>query len=74
MTSHVVIEKGSSKYEYKINFSVAVHIFRNFLLSINDPPDVELFMATYVLTIRSGRSRPRDIKVKQAISFMYSIA
>ena len=31
ITSHVVIEKGSRKYEYKANFSVAVHICRDFL-------------------------------------------
>lgn len=74
ITSHVVIEKGSRKYEYKINFSVAVHICRDFLLSINNPPDVELLIARYVLPIRPGRSRPREMKVKQAISFMYRIA
>ena len=74
ITLHVVIEKGSRKYEYKINFSVAVHICRDFLLSINNPPDVELLIARYVLPIRPGRSRPREMKVKQAISFMYRIA
>lgn len=74
ITSHVVIEKGSRKYEYKVNFSVAVHICRDFLLSINNPPDVELLIARYVLPIRPGRSRPREMKVKQAISFMYRIA
>lgn len=74
ITSHVVIEKGSRKYKYKANFSVAVHICRDFLLSINNPPDVELLIARYVLPIRPGRSRPREMKVKQAISFMYRIA
>ena len=74
ITSHVVIEKGSRKYEYKVNFSVAVHICRDFLLSINNPPDVELLIARYVLPIRPGRSRPREMKVKQAISFMYRVA
>lgn len=74
ITSHVVIEKGSRKYEYKVNFSVAVHICRDFLLSINNPPDVELLIARYVLPIRPGHSRPREMKVKQAISFMYRIA
>lgn len=74
ITSHVVIEKGSRKYEYKVNFSVAVHICRDFLLSINIPPDIELLIARYVTPIRPGRSRPREMKVKQAISFMYRIA
>ena len=32
ITSHVVIEKGNRKYDYKVNFSVSVHICREFLL------------------------------------------
>lgn len=74
ITSHVVIEKGNKKYEYKVNFSVAVHICREFLLKENIPPDIETLIARYVTPIRPGRSRPREIKVKQAISFMYRVA
>lgn len=74
ITSHVVIEKGSRKYEYKVNFSVAVHICREFLLKENIPPDIELLIAKYITPIRPGRSRPREMKVKQTISFMYRVA
>lgn len=74
ITSHVVIEKGTRKYEYKVNFSVAVHICREFLLKVNIPPDIESLIARYITPIRPGRSRPREMKVKQAISFMYRIA
>lgn len=74
ITSHVVIEKGTRKYEYKINFSVAVHICREFLLRVNIPPDIESLIARYITPIRPGRSRPRETKVKQAISFMYRVA
>lgn len=74
ITSHVVIEKGTRKYEYKVNFSVAVHICRDFLLKENIPPDIELLIARYITPIRPGRSRPREMKVKQAISFMYRVA
>lgn len=74
ITSHVVIEKGTRKYEYKVNFSVAVHICREFLLKENIPPDIELLIAKYITPIRPGRSRPREMKVKQAISFMYRVA
>ncbi len=74
ITSHVVIEKGTRKYEYKVNFSVAVHICREFLLKENIPPDIELLIARYITPIRPGRTRPREMKVKQAISFMYRIA
>lgn len=74
ITSHVIIEKGTRKYEYKVNFSVAVHICREFLLKVNIPPDIESLIARYITPIRPGRSRPREMKVKQAISFMYRVA
>ena len=74
ITSHVVIEKGTRKYEYKVNFSVAVHICREFLLKVNIPPDIESLIARYITPIRPERSRPREMKVKQAISFMYRVA
>lgn len=74
ITSHVVIENGDRKYTYKVNFSVAVHICREFLLKANIPPNIEELIARYLTPIRPGRSRPRDMKVKQAISFMYRVA
>lgn len=74
ITLHVIIEKKDRKYEYKVNFSIAVHICREFLFSINIPPDIETLIARYITPIRPGRSRPRDMKVKQAISFMYRVA
>lgn len=74
ITSHVVMEKKDRKYEYKVNFSVAVHICREFLLGKGIPPDIEALIARYITPIRPGRSRPRDRKSKQAISFMYRVA
>jgi len=74
ITSHVVIEKKDRKYNYKVNFSVAVHICREFLLKANIPPDIESLIARYITPIRPGRSRPREMRVKQAISFMYRVA
>lgn len=74
ITSHVVIEKKNRKYKYKANFSVAAHICREFLLGKNTPPAIEALIARYITPIRPGRSRPRDMKIKQAISFMYRVA
>ena len=74
ITSHVVIEKKNRKHEYKANFSVAAHICREFLLGKNTPPDIEALIARYITPIRPGRSCPRDMKNKRAISFMYRIA
>lgn len=75
ITSHVILEKRNRKYDYKVNFSVAAHICREFLWNKCIPPDnVEALIARYITPIRPGRSRPRDMKVKQAISFMYRVA
>lgn len=74
ITSHVVMEKKDRKYVYKANFSVAVHICREFLFGKGIPPDIEALIARYITPIRPGRSRPRDMKIKQAISFMYRVA
>ena len=74
ITSHVVIEKKNRKHEYKANFSVAAHIWREFLLGKNTPPDIEALIARYITPIRLGRFRPRGMKIKKAISFMYRVA
>ena len=50
------------QYDYKINFSVSVHICRKFLLKANILPDIESLIAGYIMPIRPGRSRPRDMK------------
>ena len=65
ITSHVVIEKGNRKYEYKVNFSVSVRICREFLFKEIFPPNIELLIARYITPIRPGRSRPRNMKGKQ---------
>ena len=74
ITAHVIIAKKDRKYEYKVNFSVAVHICREFLRSKNIPPNIENLIARHITPVRPGRSRPREMKIKQAISFMYRIA
>lgn len=74
ITSHVVIEKGNRKYEYKVNFSVSVRICRKFLFKEIFPPNIELLIARYITPIRPGRSKPRNMKGKKAISFMYRVA
>ena len=48
----------SKKYDYKVNFSVAVHICRKFLWNKCIPPDIEATIARYITPIRPGRSSP----------------
>ena len=73
-TSHVVIQKHNRKYPYKANFSVAVQVCRQFLLGNISPPDVEATISKYVSVSRTGRSNPRNMVVKHAISFLYRVA
>ena len=74
ITSHVVIQKPNRKYPYKANFSVAVQVCRQFLLGNISPPDVEATIIRNVSVTRTGRSNPRNMVVKHAVSFLYRVA
>ena len=74
VTSHVIIQKSDSKYAYKANFSVAVHVCRQFFLENVSPPDVEALICKFVSPIRPGRSRPRNMTARHAVSFIYRVA
>ena len=74
ITSHVVIQKFNRKYPCKANFSVAVQVCRQFLLGNISPPDVEATINRNVSVTRTGRSNPRNMVVKHAVSFLYRVA
>ena len=74
ITSYVVIQKFNRKYPCKANFSVAVQVCRQFLLGNISPPDVEATISRNVSVIRTGRSNPRNMVVKHAVSFLYRVA
>ena len=74
VTSPVIIQKADCKYAYKANFSAAVHICRQFFLGNVSPPDVEALIRRHISPIRPGRSRPRKMTVKHAVSFIYRVA
>ena len=74
ITSPVVISKADTKYTYKVNFSVAVHVCRQFFLGNVSPPNVEALIRRFVSPIRPGRCRPRKTAAKKAVSFLYRIA
>ncbi len=74
VTSPVIIQKADCKYAYKANFSVAVHVCRQFFLGNVSPPDVEALIRRHVSPIRPGRTRPRKMTVKHAVSFIYRVA
>ena len=74
ITQSVVIQQKDRKYAYKVNFSVAVHICRQFFLRDLPPPHVEAMLAKHISPIRPGRSRPRKHKTKQPVGFLYRVA
>ncbi len=74
VTSLVIIQKADTKLTYKANFTIAVHICRQFFLGNVAPPDVEANIRRNVSSIRTGRSTPRNTTVKHAISFTYRVA
>ena len=74
ITSHVVIQKPNRKHPYKANFSVAVQVCRQFLLGNISPPDVKAAISSNVSVSRTGRSNPRHMVVKHAVSFIYRVA
>ena len=74
ITSPVIIQKADCKYAYKANFSVAVHVCRQFFLGNVSPPDVEALIRKHVAPVRPGRSRPRKMTVKHAVSFVYRVS
>ena len=61
IVNHTVIEKGETKYEYKINFSSAVHICRSFLRPAAEerPINVTVLLQRELIPIRNERQYPR---------------
>lgn len=74
ITSSVVIQKSNCLYAYKANFTVAVHVCRQFLAGNVSPPDVEAIIRRHVSPIRPGRSRPRIFSAYHTVSFTYRVA
>lgn len=76
ITMHVVIKQNDTKYSYQANFTAAIKICRYYFRCLNDasPPDVEALIQKNILPIRNGRSDPRKVRPKQAVSFLYRVA
>lgn len=77
ITSHAVISKSDRKYDYKVNFSVAVRLCRKFLRLFHNalPPDTVLsLICKNIVPIRPDRTGKRVIRTKTTVSFMYRVA
>ena len=74
ITQSVVIQQKSRKYPYKVNFSAAVHICREFFLRDLAPSRVEALLTKFISPVRPGRSSPRKLKNKHPFGFTYRVA
>lgn len=72
--SHTITQQKCRNYTYKVNFSTAVHICRQFLRGNISPPLVETQLLRYVLPIRPDRSFPRTPSARGLVSFNYRIS
>lgn len=72
--SCIIIKRKKRKYCYKINFSAAIHICRQYLFKHITPSNIEALIAKYVVPIRPNRKRPRDVTFKKPISFFYRVS
>ncbi|MBQ7469861.1 MAG: IS4 family transposase [Pseudobutyrivibrio sp.] len=74
ITSHVIIEKKQRKYTYKANFSVALHVCRQFFRGKTTSPNLETIIERNTIPIRTGRHRERNLTVKVFHGFLYRVA
>ena len=74
VASHTTINNRKRKHFYRINFSQAVHICRNFLLQRIPLSNVEALIAANILPMRHGMNNSRAPSQKHAACFIYRIA
>ena len=74
ITMHVVIHQKDTKHIYQMNYTIAIHICCYFLRNDISPPNVEKLIQKNLLPVRPGRSDPRKVKPKSAVSFLYRVA
>lgn len=67
---HVPVKSRNRKYEYQVNFSLAMKICFDFLRGVA-PPNVESLISKYILPIRPDRNYARQHRVQKPISFSY---
>ena len=74
VTSRSHIHRSGRKYDYRINFSSAVNVCRNFLLGKVPADHVETPLSRCLSPVRPDRSSPRKLKPKEPVPFIYRIA
>lgn len=72
IASHVILRQKEGRHAFQINFTIALRICRHFFRSRDNlhPPDVDALIAKHVLPVRPGRRFPRNVRYRQAVSFL----
>ena len=74
ITTHVVIrQKAGRKYDYQVNFTMAIHICQDYLRCKEgyEPTDTEGLISSYILPVRPDRNFARNVKFQMPASFLY---
>jgi len=76
IVAHIIIQQNKRHHIYQIDFTIAARICRHFFRSRDDPypTDVEALIVKYILPVRTGRRFLRDVRCRQAVSFLYRLA
>ncbi len=76
IASHVILRQKQGCRTRQINFTVALRICRHFFRCCGNlhPPDVEALIAKHILPVRPGRRFQRNVRHRQALSFLYRLA
>ena len=74
IAASISIRNATRKLIYRINFSAAANVCRKFFLGFCTPDFVEAVIQKNILPIRSLKSKPRLLRSKPAISFLYRVA
>ena len=75
VTSHAMVKKSkNTKHAYKINFAIAVNIYRAYLKHDGNETETMLLIQKYLTPVRYNRKYPIHLRPKRNRDFMYRIA
>ena len=68
---HAAFMQPKGKYLYHVNVAFADRVARAFLLGFVSAAKVESLIVSFLLPVRSGQQKPRNMRVKRPRSFQY---
>jgi hypothetical protein len=77
ITTHTIVERENLKYEYHVNYTMAIILCRKYVMAKKDSPalEIEKLLRRYIQPIRPGRKDCRKVvKNQPSVSFIYRVA